>query len=123
MARWRTSLGLLLPLLAAWLTGCGGGADLLLPTQAPAEAHVHGLLREHPVGELVEHEDAHFRALFDAETVRAPEWSVSSGDLRPNGQSMRWRLPEAGRHTITLTIYLVDGRTAEASWTVDVKPR
>lgn len=96
---------------------------MLAPAETSGPAKVEGLLREHGTGAFLANGNETFEALFVADTVRAPEWSVSGGDLRPNGQTVHWRLPEAGRHTISLTLFLVDGSTARARWTVDVQPR
>lgn len=104
------------------LAGCGAGEELLVPSQETTGAKVQGLLHDGG-GDLVEQEVVQLHALYDAETSRAPDWFATGGDLRTNGQSVRWRLPEPGRHTLTLRLYLVDGSQAEASWTVDVKPR
>ncbi|MBL8924547.1 MAG: hypothetical protein JNJ54_37200 [Myxococcaceae bacterium] len=111
---------LLVALLTSLFTvACGGSDALMQPSSVTDVAAVHGLLRERN-GDFVEFATESFEALYDAETVRAPEWSVTGGTLMGNGNSARWQLPRAGRHTITLKIFLVDGREVEASWTVNV---
>lgn len=93
------------------------------PSSVDDVTAIHGLLRERPTGEFVEFATENFEALYDAETVRAPEWTVSGGTLMGNGNTARWQLPRAGSHTISLKVFLVDGRELNASWTVKVAPR
>lgn len=106
-------------LTSLFTVACGGSDALMEPSQASDARAVHGLLRDRN-GDFVEFATENFEALYDAETVRAPEWSVTGGTLMANGDSARWQLPRAGEHTITLKIFLVDGRELEASWTVKV---
>ncbi|MBE2252306.1 MAG: hypothetical protein IAE78_22420 [Myxococcus sp.] len=104
-------------------SACGGSGALMQPSKGSEGAAIQGLLRERGGGDFVEFATEDFEALYDAETVRAPEWSVDSGTLMGNGNSARWQLPRAGVHTIGLKIFLVDGRVVEASWTVKVVAR
>lgn len=90
---------------------------------APADAAIQGLVRERGTGDFVEFATETFEAIYTAETVRAPEWSVTGGTLMGNGDSAKWQLPRAGTHTITLTVFTVDGRELAASWTVKVVHR
>jgi hypothetical protein len=110
---------LALVLSSLFTVACGGSDALMEPSKATDVAAVHGLLRDRS-GDFVEFATENFEALYDAETVRAPEWTVTGGTLMGNGNSARWQLPRAGEHTITLKIFLVDGREIEASWTVKV---
>ncbi len=113
----------LLALAVSLFTVACGGSDAVLPPSAGDVASVHGLLRERGTGDFVEFSTEDFEALYDAETVRAPEWTVSDGTLMGNGSSARWQLPRAGVHTISMKLFLVDGREVSASWTVKVAPR
>jgi hypothetical protein len=79
--------------------------------------------RERGTGDFVEFSTETFEALYDAESVRAPEWQVSGGTLMGNGDSAKWQLPRAGEHVIALTVYLQDGRELKASWKVKVVAR
>jgi hypothetical protein len=115
----KTALALVLSLS---LVACGGGSDLLEPTEVTSPA-IQGLVRERGTGEFVEFATETFEALYDAETVRAPEWQVTGGTLMGNGNSAKWQLPRAGEHTISLTVYLQDGREVKASWKVKVVAR
>lgn len=105
--------------LALAVTACSG-SDLLIPVEAPAS--VHGLLRERS-GELVEFSTERFEAVYDVETVQPPEWTASGGALMGNGDSARWQLPAAGEHTVTMTLFLADGRAVRATWVVSISAR
>jgi hypothetical protein len=115
----KTALALVLSLS---LVACGGGSDLLVPTEVTSPA-IQGLVRERGTGEFVEFATETFEALYDAETVRAPEWQATGGTLMSNGNSAKWQLPRAGEHTLSLTVYLQDGREVKASWKVKVVAR
>lgn len=117
-----------LRLLAIVLTSllavaCGGSDTVMQPSKSTNPVAIQGLVRERGAGDFVEFATETFEALYDAETVRAPEWSVSAGTLMGNGSSARWQLPRAGTHTISLKLFLVDGREIDASWTVKVVAR
>ncbi len=116
---------LMLPVLLASLGAfsCGAGDDLLPPTEATGGTTVLGLLRERGPGDFIEFATERFEAVYQAETVRAPEWLASGGELSLNGDSVRWQLPPAGVHTLRLRLFLADGREVEASWRVPVRPR
>ncbi|MDX2008761.1 MAG: hypothetical protein SFW67_01140 [Myxococcaceae bacterium] len=108
--------------LSLSLVACGGGSDVLMPSEVTSPA-IQGLVRERGTGQFVEFATETFEALYDAETVRAPEWQVTGGTLMGNGNSAKWQLPRAGEHTISLTVYLQDGREVKAAWKVVVVPR
>ncbi len=114
---------LFLVVVASLFTVACGGSDTVMQPSAGDVASVQGLLRERGGGDFVEFATENFEALYDAETVRAPEWTVSAGTLMGNGNSARWQLPRAGMHTISVKLFLVDGREVSASWTVKVSPR
>lgn len=114
------SLLLLVSMLLSF--SCGGPVDGVLPPTHGA-AGIHGLLRDEGEGAFLEREYETLEALYDVETMQAPEWTVSGGELETYGTRARWHLPEAGVHTIGLRLFLVDGRQLEASWTVTVLAR
>lgn len=95
----------------------------MVPSGGPSDAAIQGLVRERGTGEFVEFATETFEAIYSAETVRAPEWSVTGGTLMGNGNSAKWQLPRAGKHTLSLKVFTVDGRELEASWTVNVVHR
>lgn len=109
-------------LVALSLSACGGADAFLEPTKVDDVTAIRGLLRTEQ-GAFVEYATETFEALYEAETVRAPEWSVTGGTLMGNGGSAKWKLPKAGRHSIALKVYLVDGRELNATWTVDIVAR
>lgn len=115
------SLAPFAPLLFAFSCGGPGPEGLLVPSEAPAG--IHGLLRDEGEGAFLEHEYEALEAVYDVETMQAPAWTVSGGELETDGARARWHLPEAGVHTIGLRLFLVDGRQLEASWTVTVLAR
>jgi hypothetical protein len=103
-----------------WLA-CGG-ADLMTPSEVTAPS-IHGLVRERGQGPFVAFATESFEAVYDAETVRSPEWSVTGGTLMGNGNSARWQLPSSGQHQLSLTVFLVDGTQVTATWVVSVIER
>jgi hypothetical protein len=109
--------------LSLTTVACGGSDALMQPSQVDDVTAIHGLLRERGPGEFVEFATETFEALYDAETTRAPEWSVTGGTLMGNGAQARWQLPRAGEHTISLKVFLQDGRELNASWKVKVVAR
>lgn len=113
----------LVAVLSLSTIACGGSDALMQPSSVDDVTAIHGLLRERTTGEFVEFATENFEALYDAETVRAPEWTVTGGTLMGNGNTARWQLPRAGSHTISLKVFLVDGRELNASWTVKVAAR
>lgn len=115
------SLLTLASMLFAFSCGGPGPEGLLVPSEAPAG--IQGLLRDEGEGAFLEHEYETLEALYDVETLQAPEWTVSGGELETYGARARWHLPEAGVHTIGLRLVLVDGRQLDASWTVTVQAR
>lgn len=115
-------LFVLLSFVSLSTVACGGSDALLAPSSVDDPRAIHGLLRQDQ-GAFVANSLETFEALYEAETVRAPEWTVSGGTLMGNGSSARWRLPDAGTHTISLKVFLVNGRELNASWRVDVVPR
>ena len=113
----------LLPLvLSVSLVACGAGSGLLVPSEVSAPS-IQGLVRERSGGEFVEYATETFEAVYDAETVRAPEWEATGGTLMGNGNSARWQLPAAGTHRLSLTVFLQNGEQVRATWVVTVVPR
>ncbi len=110
-----------LAFLVSSLTACGGGA-LMEPSTA-TDTQIQGLVRERGTGEFVEFATESFEAVYSAETLRAPEWTVSGGTLMGNGNSAKWQLPRAGEHTISIKVFTVDGRELTGSWTVKIVHR
>ena len=71
----------LVAVLSLSTIACGGSDALMQPSSVDDVTAIHGLLRERTTGEFVEFATENFEALYDAETVRAPEWTVSGGTL------------------------------------------
>ncbi len=109
-------------LVLALSSAACGGADLMKPTQGTAPS-IHGLVRERGEGPFVEFSTETFEAVYDTETVRAPEWAVTGGTLMGNGNSARWQLPRSGQHRLSLTVFLDDGTQVTATWVVSVTER
>ncbi|MBL9037781.1 MAG: hypothetical protein JNG84_04625 [Archangium sp.] len=98
---------------------CGPGASALT-NLTPQVREVVSIERQRGEGPFVANGVESLVVIYDAPTLRAPEWSISAGALRAQGDQATWQLPEAGPAEVTVTLFLVDGREVSSTWSAQI---